>query len=157
MANACCDLKNKVKVKCVIYPERPHNGWYFNTIRQVYLYRYSAIRQLLFPIWLTLERSTLAYKSKVKDHSDLIFWLQGAIDQKHLHAWLEDRRCHRDKTCHTSKLAKSNFKCLLWPWKWGQGQTCGLSRKAFAGVIFWHHWKVLSVQTLCNTAISVPH
>ena len=78
---------NEVKVKCVVCPERLCHGWYLDTIKQAYLIRPSAIQPLLFPIGLTLERSTLAYKSEVKGRSDLILWLQGDIDQRYLHAW----------------------------------------------------------------------
>ena len=158
-SNACCDLENDVKVKCVICPERPCHGWYFDTIKQVYLFRSFAMQQILFPIRLTLERWTLAYKSEVKGQSDLIFWLKGDIDQRYIHAWLEVSICTDVKTCPTSKLAKSNFfnGCLIWPWKWGQGQMCHMSRKALPWVIFWHNKTGLPVEILCDAANSVPH
>ena len=61
------------------------------------------------------------------------------------------------KMCHPSNLSKSNFKWLLWPWEWSQGQTCGMSWKALSRRLTWNIKTGLSVKTLCHTAISFPH
>ena len=144
-------------VKYVVCLAKPSNGGYFDTININRLIWLNPLEPFLFLIWLSLERWTLAYKSEVKGHSDLILWLPRDIDQRYLHAWLEDCGCHSDEMCHTSKLAKSSFKCLLWPWKWGQGQMCDMIRKASPWAILWHNKTGLSVETLCNTATFVPH
>ena len=108
--NAWCDLENGDKVKYLVYPEKSSHGWYFDTLKPADMWIHFAMQPFLFPIGLTLERSTLAYKSEVKGQSDLIFWLQGGTDQGSLHAWLDDSSWHRDKMCHTPKVAKSNLK-----------------------------------------------
>ena len=59
--------------------------------------------------------------------------------------------------CHTSNLSKSDFKWLLWPWEWSQGQVCGMSSKALSRGITWYIKTVISVWTIFNTAISIPH
>ena len=62
-----------------------------------------------------------------------------------------------DNMWPTSNLTKSNFKRLLWPWEWSQGQTCGMSWKALSRGVTWYINTGLSVQTLCHTAISFPY
>ena len=58
--------------------------------------------------WFTLDRWTLAYKSEVKGHSDLILWLQGATDLRCSHARLEGSRFIGVKTCHQSVYGRTD-------------------------------------------------
>ena len=92
-SNASCDLENEVKVKYSVWAERPCHGWYFDTIKHAYLFKPFAIQPFLFPIGLTLEKWTFAYKSEVEGRSDLIFWLQVPAALKCLHARLEVSWC----------------------------------------------------------------
>ena len=84
----------------------------------------------------------------------LTFWFSRATINMSF-KWVEHTIL--DKVFCTPKLSKSDFKWLLWPWEWGQGQTCGMSWKALPRGVPWYINKGLSIWTLCHTAISSPH
>ena len=75
----------------------------------------------VFPIGLTLGRWTLAHKSEVMGHSDLILWLQRDIVLRCLHARFEAPSFTGAILCHCWSLIWKFQLWPLWPWKWGQG------------------------------------
>ena len=63
----------------------------------------------------------------------------------------------RTKCPPLENLSKSDFKWLLWPWEWGQGQIHGMSWKALLRGIIWYMNCRLICITLWNIAISISH
>ena len=96
----------------------------------------------LKPAPTNIHSNALISMEKVGGHCDLI------SDQNHLDfaPWLDGpKRClevkykwstfYVNKTCGPWILTKKLCKCLLWPWKWSQGQMAPLWQKALSRMI----------------------